>query len=119
MRIRTAAAISRLLFLSPVLVVIADTLPPPTRPPRTNLLVYHNRKGEVAAVKSKGDWRKRRTEILRGMEEIMGPLPGKEKRCPLEMKIEEDTDCGSYVRRFITYAAERGSRVPAYLLVPK
>jgi len=118
MRIRTTAAISTLLFLSPGLVV-ADMLPSPTRLPRTNLLVYHNRKGQAAPVKSKSDWRKRRTEILRGMEEIMGPLPGQEKRCPLEMKIEEDTDCGAYLRRFITYAAEPGSRVPAYLLIPK
>ncbi len=28
-------------------------------------------------------------------------------------------DCGSYVRRLITYASEPGSRVPAYLLIPK
>src|SRR2546425_921165 len=30
----------------------------------------------------------------------------------------EEVDCGSYVRRLITYAAEPGSRVPAYLLIP-
>jgi dienelactone hydrolase len=28
-------------------------------------------------------------------------------------------DCGKYVRRLVTYASEPGSRVPAYLLVPK
>jgi hypothetical protein len=49
----------------------------------------------------------------------MGPLPGSSKRVPLEVRVEEETDCGSYVRRLITYAAEPGSRVPAYLLVPK
>ncbi|MCX6924161.1 MAG: alpha/beta hydrolase, partial [Verrucomicrobia bacterium] len=35
------------------------------------------------------------------------------------MQVEQETDCGSYVRRSITYAAEPGSRVPAYLLIPK
>ena len=49
----------------------------------------------------------------------MGHLPGKEKRCPLDLRIEQETDCGSYLRRSITYAAEPGSRVPAYLLIPK
>jgi len=86
---------------------------------RTNLLLFHNAKGEVLSVKSVGDWKKRRAEILRGMQEIMGPLPGKEKRCPLDVQIEEEVDCGDYVRRFLTYAAEPGSRVPAYLLIPK
>ena len=65
------------------------------------------------------DWKKRRAEIIRGMEAIMGKLPGKEKRCPLDVKIEEEKDCGKYVRRLITYVSEPGSRVPAYLLIPK
>ena len=50
---------------------------------------------------------------------MMGRLPGPEKRCPLDVKVEEEVDCGSYVRRLITYASEPGSRVPAYLLIPK
>jgi len=53
------------------------------------------------------------------METVMGKLPGKEKRCALDVKVEEEADCGSYVRQFITYASEPGSRVPAYLLIPK
>jgi dienelactone hydrolase len=89
------------------------------RLPRTNLLAYRNAKGETQPVRSKDDWQKRRAEILRGMQEIMGPLPGKEKRCPLDPKIEQEVDCGSYVRRFVSYAAERDGRVPAYLLIPK
>jgi dienelactone hydrolase len=86
---------------------------------RTNLLVYRDSKGAVVPVKSARDWPKRRAEILRGMNEVMGPLPGKDKRCPLDLKIEEDVDCGDYVRRLLTYASEPGSRVPAYLLIPK
>jgi dienelactone hydrolase len=49
----------------------------------------------------------------------MGKLPGDEKRCPLDMQIEEEVDCGTYVRRLLTFASEPGSRVPAYLCVPK
>jgi len=86
---------------------------------RTNLLIYRNSKGEVVPVRSKAAWQKRRAAVLAGMQEVMGPLPGKEKRCPLDVKIEEEVDCGSYVRRFITYSSEPNSRVPAYLLIPK
>jgi hypothetical protein len=89
------------------------------RLPGTNLLVFHTRTGAVAPVHSKADWQRRRAEVLRGMEEVMGPLPGREKRCPLDLRIEQEADCGPYVRRLITYASEPGSRVPAYLLLPK
>src|SRR5262249_7087461 len=34
-------------------------------------------------------------------------------------KVEEQVDGGTYVRKLITYAAEAGDRVPAYLLIPK
>jgi hypothetical protein len=85
----------------------------------THLLVYRNQKGEIAPVRSKADWQKRRAAILESMQEVMGRLPGKAKRCPLDVKIEEEVDCGNYVRRRLTYASEPGSRVPAYLLIPK
>ncbi|MEO7317438.1 MAG: PVC-type heme-binding CxxCH protein, partial [Chthoniobacteraceae bacterium] len=58
-------------------------------------------------------------DILRGAQEIMGPLPGTEKACALDPQIVEEVDCGNYVRRLLTYASEPGSRVPAYLLIPK
>jgi hypothetical protein len=53
------------------------------------------------------------------MQDVMGPLPGGDKRVPLDVRIEQEVDAGSYLRRLITYAAEPGSRVPAYLLIPK
>jgi hypothetical protein len=89
------------------------------RLPRTNLLVYALADSSIASVKSVADWHKRRAMILDGIQRVMGPLPGKEKRCPLDVRIEEEIDCGEYVRRFLNYQAEPGSRVPAYLLVPK
>jgi dienelactone hydrolase len=93
--------------------------PPASRLDRTNLLSYRDHDGRVRPVATVRDWQRRRAEILRGMQEVMGPLPGPEKRCPLEMRVEEETDAGSYLRRRITYAAEPGGRTPAYLLIPK
>jgi dienelactone hydrolase len=97
----------------------AEMVMPATRLPRTNLLVYHNPQGDVMPVRSKADWLKRRAEIVAGAQAIMGRLPGADKRCPLEVRAEAEVDCGTYVRRFITYASEPRSRVPAFLLIPK
>jgi dipeptidyl aminopeptidase/acylaminoacyl peptidase len=89
------------------------------RLPRDKLLLYRGADNKPAAVTSTADWAKRRVEIVRGMEAVMGKLPGKEKRGPLDMKIEAEVDAGTYVRRLVTYASEPGGRVPAYLCIPK
>ncbi len=89
------------------------------RLPRTNLLLYRNRRGEVREVTSRAGWKQRRAEILAGMKQITGPLPGRTKRTPLEHEVTEEIDCGSYLRQLITYASEPNSRTPAYLLIPK
>lgn len=86
---------------------------------RENLLQFHAAPDRVAPVKTAADWQKRRAEIVAGMESVMGPVPGTAKRVPLDVKIESETDCGTYVRRAITFAAEPGARVPAFLLLPK
>jgi dienelactone hydrolase len=86
---------------------------------RDNLLVFRAESGGVAPVRTTADWQKRRAEIVVGMEGVMGSLPGTGKRVALEVTIVSETDCGSYVRREITYTSEPGSRVPAFLLVPK
>lgn len=109
--IGTALGLGRLLAAAP-----PTELP---RLPRTNLLVYRNRHGEMRAVESRSDWKQRRAEILHGLESVMGPLPGREKRVPLKVEVIEEVDCGAYLRRLIEYTSEPGSRIPAYLLIPK
>jgi dienelactone hydrolase len=94
----------------------AETSPP--RLPRENVLLYRTPDGSRTA-KSPDQWQKRKSEILAAMQSVMGALPGDSKRIPLAVKIEEEVDCGSYVRRLITYASEPGSRTPAYLCIPK
>ena len=75
--------------------------------------------GKEVAVPSREEWEEKREQALMAMQEVMGPLPGQEKRCALEVETIEQVDCGSYVRRLISYASEPGNRVTAYLLVPK
>lgn len=92
---------------------------PAPRLPRENLLVFRGPDGQPQPVRSVDDWRKRRAEIVRGMQAVMGTLPGDERRCPLDVEVVEEIDAGKYIRRLITYASEPGSRVPAYVCIPK
>jgi dienelactone hydrolase len=97
----------------------AESPLPSPRLPRENLMVLRGQDNRSVPAKSVDDWLHRRAEIQGAMQIVMGPLPGKEKLCPLDMKVEEEVDCGGYLRRLITYASEPGSRVPAYLCIPK
>lgn len=85
---------------------------------RTNLLEYRGR-GEIRIARSRREWEGRRREAIEGMLQVTGPLPGKERRCPLDVTVQEETEMGSYVRRAITYSAEPNSRTTAYLCIPK
>tara|TARA_Y100000588_G_scaffold376876_1_gene455206 strand:- start:195 stop:1166 length:972 start_codon:yes stop_codon:yes gene_type:complete len=81
-----------------------------------NQLIDYN--GSPTSIPSTSVWEEKRAAVLQAMQEIMGPLPGADKRCALDLHIEEEIDCGSYVRRAISYASEPNARTPAYLLVP-
>ncbi len=89
------------------------------RLPRERLLVYRGDQNQEVPVKSTADWLKRRAEIVQGMQAVMGKLPGPEKKCPLDVQVVEEVEVGNHLRRLITYASEPGSRVPAYLCIPK
>lgn len=91
----------------------------PARLPRENLLLFRGDDGMPQPVRSQAAWLRRRAEILSGMQTVMGTLPGDEKRCPLDVQVSEEVDCGRYVRQLISYQSEPGGRVPAYLLIPK
>jgi dienelactone hydrolase len=93
----------------------SDSLP---RLPATNLLVYRA-SDKVLPVNSTNDWLLRRSAIVAGMERIMGKFPDRSRTCPLDVQTLSEEAADSYSIRLITYVSEPGSRVPAYLLVPK
>ncbi len=91
----------------------------PTYPDRTKLLEVRDAEGKVTAVRTADDWARRKAHILAGMQEVMGPLPDPKSKVDLDVKVIGEVDEGAYVRRQITFQAEKGDRVPAYLLLPK
>lgn len=105
-------------LLFPLLLTAAD-IPPLRGLSRTDLLEYRDATGKLRRAEKIADWEKRRAEALAAFQSVSGPLPGADQRCPLDVKVEEEADCGSYIRRLISYQSTPGGRVPAYLCIPK
>jgi dienelactone hydrolase len=63
-------------------------------------------------------WNARRAEVLRAMERVMGPLPGKEMRALLDVRVEGEERTEKVLRRKLSYQSAPGERVPAWLLIP-
>jgi dienelactone hydrolase len=53
------------------------------------------------------------------MQLAMGPLPDASRKVPLDVKVIEDIDLKQFRRQRLTFAVEKGDRVPAYLFLPK
>ena len=50
---------------------------------------------------------------MHGIKRVLDKWTDHERRVPLDVKVEAETDCGTYVRRLITYQSEPNSRTPA------
>lgn len=81
---------------------------------RNQLLQYRDASGKVQPVTTPLDWQQRRAEILRGMEEVVGKLPGEERRVPL-VPLEYDRIVDTLVKdnRLILLLARQGNHVLA------
>jgi len=84
-------------LLSATTIASAADLP---RLDRDHLLLFRDASGTVRRGQSAAGWQLRRAEILRGIQAI--PLPGREKRVPLDPQTEREVDGGDHVRRRIT-----------------
>jgi acetyl esterase/lipase len=90
----------------------------PFYPDKAKLLVYRDADGQEHPVRTADDWAKRRAHILANMQQVMGPLPDASRRVPLDVQVSEEVKTEHYLRKKLTFAAEKDDRVPAYLLIP-
>jgi hypothetical protein len=93
--------------------------PAPPYPDHAKLLEWRDAADKVHPVRTPEEWAKRRGHVLAHLQEVMGPLPDASHKVPLDLRTTETQDCGTFVRRKISFAVEEGDRLPAYLLVPK
>lgn len=95
------------------------TIPDPDYPSHQEPLVLRQQDGALVDVTDREQWGLRRAHILAGLERAMGPLPGPSQRVPLDVRVLEEQETPAYTRYRITYAADPGDRVPAWLLIPR
>ncbi len=56
--------------------------------------------------------------VRQKMEKVMGPLPGDDRKVPLDVKVISEEKLEGYTRKKVSFAVEKGDRVPAWLLIP-
>lgn len=84
---------------------------------KKNLLFYIDSKGQTRPVRTAADWRHRVQHLRANMELVMGALPPVSAE-PLDLRVAEETRLSRYTRQRITFAPEKGDRIPAFLLIP-
>ena len=95
-----------------------DSRRAPSYVDHTKLMVVRDGRGGERAVGGPADWDVRRAHILAHFQEVAGPLPGGERRVPLDMQVVVQAKEPGFVRKKVTFATEPGDRVPAWLLLP-
>ncbi len=86
---------------------------------KARLLNYIDAQGNERPIRRSAEWQHRRHHILLNMQKVAGAFPEASRRIPLDLQVLEEEDLGDVLRKEITFAAEPGSRVHAYLLFPK
>jgi dienelactone hydrolase len=91
---------------------------PPFYQDKMDLLLWRDAQGHTHGVADVASWELRRQHILGNMQLVMGPLPQRGAEVPLDVQIVQTEKLPKVTRQKITYAAGKGDRVPAYLLIP-
>lgn len=84
-----------------------------------DLLSYRGAGGTVRPIVSPTDWAVRRGSFRARFEAVAGPVPEPDRALPLDVQVEASESLPAYTRQQITYVAEPGDRVPAYLFIPR
>ncbi len=107
-------------FLMFMCLAVAAQIEAPARAEHDHrqLATYFDDCGAEHPIDSPEAWQKRRAQILAGMQAAMGPLPSRDDLPPLDVQILETVSGDGFTRLKISFVAEEGDRVPAYLFVP-
>ena len=84
----------------------------------TRPLVFVDSNGTESPVQTAQDWARRRSQILDGMQQAMGPLPDRSKLPPLDVKVNAETTGDGFTRVTLSFVSEGTDRVPADLYLP-
>jgi dienelactone hydrolase len=100
---------------------LSDREPPGTPAPlrRDDLLALPTAEDPSRRIATTEQWEQRRQAIVAAVRQVTGPVPGPAFRVPLDVRVLDEVDCGTYVRKTIAYTVDPDDRVESYLLIPK
>ncbi|MCX6948361.1 MAG: hypothetical protein NTX39_01640, partial [Opitutae bacterium] len=75
-------------------------------PDHAQLLVVRNAQGQERPVLTTADWAQRAAHIRANIQQVMGPLPDRAHRAPLDVAIISEEQTKNYLRRKILFTAE-------------
>jgi lysophospholipase L1-like esterase/dienelactone hydrolase len=79
---------------------------------------YVDKSGERHQIATADDWNVRREHIQDNLQLVMGRLPGKDQRVPLDVRVSEENRDGGLLWRKFTFQSDANDRVSAWLLLP-
>jgi dienelactone hydrolase len=82
------------------------------------LMFYRDDAGQRQPVKTRDDWKRRRTQILTGMQAAMGELPARHADQVPTIEVLETVDEPKFTRQSVIIAVDEQNRVPALLYLP-
>ncbi len=90
----------------------------PRAPGHSDLFHFQNQEGKNLEVKTQSDWKKKRKQILLGMEKAMGVLPPR-KDLGLFYESYSNVSIGNGFRRYeLSIASGEGDRIYSHLYIP-
>ena len=91
---------------------------PPIYKDKTHLLKYLDETGHSHEITRAEQWKTRQAHILADVQSVLGPVPGRSFRVPLDLQVIEEVNLDSYSRKKIAYNVDPYDRVESYLLIP-
>ena len=98
--------------------VVADNRPIASYPDHRDLSVYRDENGVMRPIRTPADWAIRRSHILAGMQEAMGPLPDRANLPPMDVQVRGHFDGDGFTRLTVSFVPEAGDRLAAHLYLP-
>lgn len=85
----------------------------------SHLFIYKDSSGAERTVRNRSDWKKKRAQIIEGMEKAMGKLPDRSNLPDLDIQILETLQRDNHKRLTINFNATENEIVSAYLYIPE
>ncbi len=79
---------------------------------------YQDATGKIVPIDRLAIWEKRKKQILENVQKVMGPLPSRENLPAFDIQVSETKNGEGYVRKTLTFVAEKGDRLPVDLYLP-